>query len=69
MRSLTLEVRLMLSVDAAEGDTAEDSPLKKKSTPAKGKGKGKTAASAAKVEPESSPIKQEMADEAFEDDA
>ena len=53
----------MLSVDAVEGDTAEDTPLKKKATPAKGKGK-KTPATATKSEDEASPIEQEVADEA-----
>jgi hypothetical protein len=56
----------MLSVDAAEGDAAEDSPLKKKSTPSKAK--GKALASAAKLEDKSSPVKKEV-DEASEDDA
>jgi hypothetical protein len=58
----------MLCVDAVEGDIAEDSPLKKKATPAKGKGK-KTPTTATKSEDEASPIKQEVADEASGDDA
>lgn len=58
---------LTSSVDAVEGDTAEDTPLKKKmATPSKAK--GKALASAAKLEDESSPVKKEV-DEASEDDA
>jgi len=54
-------------VDAAEGETAEDTPLKKKkATPSKAK--GKALASAAKSEAKSSPVKKEV-DEASEDDA
>jgi hypothetical protein len=69
VRFLTFEPRLILSIDAAEGDVAEDSPLKKKSTPAKGKGKGKkTSVTAANSENETSPVKQED-DEASEDGA
>jgi hypothetical protein len=63
------ELRLTSSADATEGDAAEETPLKKKSTPAKGKGKGKkTSATAANSEDETSPVKQEI-DEASEDDA
>jgi hypothetical protein len=51
-----------LSVDAAEGDTAEDSPMKKKSTSSKSK--SKALASEAKSEDELSPVKQEVVDEA-----
>jgi hypothetical protein len=58
---------LSLSVDAAEGDTAEDSPLKKKATPRKAK--GKAPADAAKSEDEPSPVKQEVVDEASEEGA
>jgi hypothetical protein len=71
VRFLTFEPRLILSIDAVEGDVAEDSPLKKKSTPAKGKGKGKgkkTSVTAANSEDETSPVKQEV-DEACEDGA
>ena len=53
----------MLCVDAVESDIAEDSPLKKKATPAKGKGR-KTPATTTKSEDETSHIKQEVADEA-----
>lgn len=56
-----------MSVDAAEGDTAEDSPLKKKATPRKAK--GKAPADAAKSEDEPSPVKQEVVDEASEEGA
>lgn len=57
-----------MSEDTAEGDTAEETPLKKKSTPAKGKGKGKAATTATKSEDEPSPIKKEV-DEVSEDGA
>jgi hypothetical protein len=56
----------MSSVDAAEGEVAEDTPPKKKATPAKGK--GKNLASVTNAEDEELPIKQEVG-EAFEDDA
>lgn len=57
-----------MSEDATEGDAAEETPLKKKSTPAKGKGKGKAATTATKSEDEPSPIKKEV-DEVSEDGA
>jgi hypothetical protein len=58
---------LTSSVDAVEGDRAEDTPLKKKkATPSKAK--GKALARAAKLDDESSPVKKEV-DEASEDDA
>jgi hypothetical protein len=59
---------LTSSVDAVEGDTAEDTPLKKKKKATPSKAKGKALASAAKLEDESSPVKKEV-DEASEDDA
>jgi hypothetical protein len=60
--------RLTSSVDAVEGNTAEDTPVKKKkATPSKAK--GKALANAAKSEDEPSPIKEEVVDEASEEGA